>query len=198
MSINYVILGYLSWQPLSGYDIKKIIAESETLPWSANNNQIYKALIKLHRDNYVSKDVEEQVGSPNRHVYAITDVGLEALKTWVLSAPEPPQTKKPFLNQLLWADRLSNQELDDLLAAYLNSVGEKLFFLRVQADKKPHMPERSTRESYLWAMVHKNWINQCELELQWVRQMRQELTALEAEQKRLLAREKRRARAANS
>lgn len=28
MTIDYAILGMLSWQPLTGYDIKKIIQES--------------------------------------------------------------------------------------------------------------------------------------------------------------------------
>jgi PadR family transcriptional regulator, regulatory protein AphA len=180
MSIKYVVLGYLSWRPMTGYDIKKIIADSETLPWSANNNQIYRALVDLLDDGWVTKTIEDQVGAPNRHVYTVTDAGLRALRKWVASVPEPPQTKKPFLNQLMWSDYLEAQEMDELLEAYLNAVGEKLFFVRVQADERPHMPERTPREKYLWDMIHKNWIDQYELELQWIRQMRQELMQMEA------------------
>jgi PadR family transcriptional regulator AphA len=180
MSIKYVILGYLSWQPMTGYDIKKIIADSETLPWSANNNQIYQVLVQLHKDEWVTKTIEDQVGAPDRHVYTITEAGIQALRLWAKSEPEPPQTKKPFLNQLMWADSLSVQEMDEQLEAYLNAVGEKLFFIRVQADRKPHMPDRTPREKYLWEMIHKNWINQFELELSWIRQLRQELQEMEA------------------
>jgi DNA-binding PadR family transcriptional regulator len=183
ISIKYVVLGYLSWKPMTGYDIKKIIADSETLPWTANNNQIYHALVELHKDGWVTKTIEDQVGAPDRHVYTITDAGRQALGEWVKSEPEPPQIKKPFLNQLLWADSLSAQELDEILEAYLNTVGEKLFFLRVQADEKPNMPERTPREKYLWDMIHKNWIDQFELELSWIRQMRQELQEMEVARK---------------
>lgn len=189
MSIKQIILGYLSWQPMTGYDVKKIIADSETLPWSANNNQIYQALVKLHQDGWVTKEVETQDGTPNRHVYSITEAGLAALKSWVASNPEPPQTKKPFLHQLLWADCLDVAEMDTLLDAYINAVGEKLFFLRVQADEKPNMPERTPREQFLWQMVHKNWIAHYELELQWVRYMRQELQEMETERQRTLRRQ---------
>ncbi|MCB9419082.1 MAG: PadR family transcriptional regulator [Ardenticatenaceae bacterium] len=175
MSIKYVVLGYLSWRPMTGYDIKKLIAESETLPWTANNNQIYRALVELHKDEWVSKTIEEQVGAPSRHVYTITEKGVQALKSWVVSEPEPPQTKKSFFTQLMWADCLDAQTLDELLEAYLNAVGEKLFFIRVQADEKPNMPERTPRESYLWEMLHRNWIAQYELELNWIRQVRREL-----------------------
>jgi DNA-binding PadR family transcriptional regulator len=175
MSIKYVILGYLSWQPLSGYDLKKIIAESETLPWSANNNQIYKALVQLHDDDLVTKKIEDQAGAPARHVYTITDKGRKALNEWVGGEPDLPQTKKAFLHQLMWADSLNQAELDELLEGYKEVVADKLFLLRVQADRKPNMPERTERESYLWQMIYKNWIQQFEIELDWVRQIRSEL-----------------------
>ena len=184
MSIQHVILGYLNWQPMTGYDLKKIIADSEILSWSASNNQIYQALVKLHQNEWVTKTVEDQVGAPNRHVYSITPAGQEALKAWVLTTPEPPQSKQPFFIQLLWADCLEAAELDGLLEAYLNAVGEKLFFLRVQADEKPNMPARTPREAYLWRMVHQNWIAQYELELKWARQLRQELAEMSASRSR--------------
>jgi len=180
MSIKYIVLGYLSWRPMTGYDIKKLIADSEILPWTANNNQIYQALVKLHNDKWVTKSIEEQIGTPNRHVYTITDAGIQALREWVVSEPEAPQTRKPFLHQLMWADSLDTQTMDAILEAYLNAVGEKLFFLRVQADERPNMPERTPREKYLWDMIHKNWIAQYETELSWIRQMRLELQEMEA------------------
>ena len=180
MSIKHVILGYLSWRPMTGYDLKRIIADSETLPWSANNNQIYRALVQLHKDEWVSKTIEEQIGAPNRHVYTITEKGMQALRDWAGGEPEPPPTKKPFFNQFMWADCLDAEEMDGLLGAYLNAVGEKLFFLRVQADERPNMPERTPRERYLWEMIHKNWIVQYEVELDWIRRMRQELSEMQA------------------
>ena len=192
MSIDYLILGYISWQPMTGYDIKKIISDSETLPWTANNNQIYRALVTLHNNQWVSKTVEEQAGTPNRHIYTITEAGQNALTKWVLESPEPPTTKKPFFNQLMWAEDVDGAELDKQLDAYIDALGEKLFLIRVQADEKPNMPQRSTRETYLWEMIQKNWIAQYELELQWARQVRQDLQTMEAERQRELARQSRR------
>lgn len=175
MSIKYVILGYLSWQPMTGYDVKKIIAESEILPWSANNNQIYRALVQLHDDGWVTKTIEDQVGAPNRHIYTITEEGIQALKQWVGTKPELPRSKKSFLNQLMWADSLTSEEIDELLEDYLNAVSDKRFLVMVQADRRPNMPERTSREQYLWNMIYKNWINQYEAELNWIRQIRREL-----------------------
>jgi hypothetical protein len=66
------------------------------------------------------------------------------------------------------------------LEAYLNAVGEKLFFLRVQADEGPNKPERTSREKYLWDMIYKNWIAQHETELSRIRQIRRESGEIEA------------------
>ncbi len=64
MTIDYAILGLLSWKPLSGYDLKKLFSDSSILYWSGNNNQIYKALIQLHQDGLVSQETQLQESLP--------------------------------------------------------------------------------------------------------------------------------------
>lgn len=49
MTIEDAILGLLSWRALSGYNMKKLFEESPTLYWSGNNNEVYRALLSLHR-----------------------------------------------------------------------------------------------------------------------------------------------------
>ena len=44
MTLEYAILGLLSWKPFSGYDLKKIFSDSPIYYWSGNNNQIYRTL----------------------------------------------------------------------------------------------------------------------------------------------------------
>ncbi|MEM9774131.1 MAG: PadR family transcriptional regulator [Chloroflexota bacterium] len=175
MSLKHVILGYLSWQPQSGYDLKQIIADSETLSWSANNNQIYKALVSLHNNQFVEKTIIHQDGTPSRHVYSILPAGLEELKDWMLKTPNPPHSNREILLQLMWSDALSPAEIDDLIDRYINEVGEKLFMLRVSADEQPNVPNRTKREAYLWQMIYKNWISHFELELRWARSLKQDL-----------------------
>ena len=192
MSIQYVILGYLGWQPMTGYDLKKLIANAEILPWTANNNQIYKALIKLNEAGWVSKQVESGQSGLNRHVYTITPAGDMALKDWVQGTAAAPQFKNRFLDRLMWADRLEPDEIDALFEPYLQTLREMLFILRVQADERTGMPDRSARERYLWQQIYENWIRHYELEMNWIRQLRQGLVEQEAQRQRLEARERRR------
>lgn len=180
MSIKFVILGYLSWKPQTGYDLKRIIADSEVLPWSANNNQIYRALVQLHEDKWVTKTIEDQVGAPDRHVYTVTESGMEALQSWVMSDPGLPQAKKAFFHQLMWADYLPVGVIEPLLEKYQEMVSDKLFILRVQADRHQGMPQRTDREKFLWDRIYKNWIDCYEYEIGWVRQLRKDIKELEA------------------
>jgi PadR family transcriptional regulator AphA len=151
MSIEFAILGLLSWRSLTGYDIKKMFAGSTALYWSGNNNQIYTTLVKLHKNELVSREIELQEDSPSRKVYSITAKGQAELKKWLLSEPEPPQLKNPFLIQLAWADQLNTDELDVLLGKYEAEIQMQVSMLQVQARQRnispstPRWPARRAR-----------------------------------------------------
>ncbi|MCG1013246.1 PadR family transcriptional regulator [Tepidanaerobacter sp. GT38] len=72
MSISLAILGLLSYKPMSGYDLKKIIQDSSFMYWSGNNNQIYKALSELRDKGFVTNEVIHQDGAPTKKIYKIT------------------------------------------------------------------------------------------------------------------------------
>lgn len=176
MSIRYAILGFLSWTPLTGYDLKKKFAESDVLYWSGNNNQIYRALVELHQENLVTQEIQDQESGPSRKVYTITDKGHTELRRWLLSTPELPQLRNSFLVQLAWADQLEAGELDALLAAYEEEVQVKLLMVREQHQRSGDLPNRTPREAYLWNMITENLLSFYENQLNWVRQMRKDLS----------------------
>jgi DNA-binding PadR family transcriptional regulator len=179
MSIQCAILGFLSWKPLTGYELKKLFVDSATLHWSGNNNQIYKTLIELHKNGLVTQDIQPQADHPTRKIYTITDAGLAELRKWVLATPELPQIRHTFLVQLAWADVLDADELDALVANYQEEVHTHWLMLQAQAQRKTNAPERTPREAYLWDMLMKNSISLYENELNWVRQLRRELRDME-------------------
>jgi PadR family transcriptional regulator, regulatory protein AphA len=188
MSIDYAILGLLSWRPLTGYDIKKMFEDSVALYWSGNNNQIYRTLVGLHKDELVSMDVEHPESGPARKVYRITRNGTEKLREWVLSEPAMPELRHTFLIQLAWADQLRPDEIDDLLARYEGEVHEQWAMLRARRKQKTLSPDgapreayidpakaRTPREAWLWEQIQDNWIAFYEHELNWVRKLRKDL-----------------------
>ncbi|MGE5391618.1 MAG: DUF4180 domain-containing protein [Deltaproteobacteria bacterium] len=172
MTIKYAILGLLSWQPLAGYDLKKIFSEQTIFYWSGNNNQIYKTLVQLLEEALVSKEVQEQEHLPAKKVYSITEKGRGELRGWIMSEPEYPETRKPFLIKLALADQLEPIELDTLLASYENTVEMQMLMEKEKIRRGSHLPGRTPREAYLRDAINENIIMYCESELTWVRRLR--------------------------
>ncbi len=175
MSISHAILGILSYEPLTGYDLKKIIEESPFMHWSGNNNQIYKALVELHSKGFVTNEVHHQEGSPSKKIYTITQEGLQELKEWVLSSPEPPECKKTFLVQLAWADLLNAEDLSRLLSQYEFEVQTQILMHREKMRRGVFSPGRTPREALIWDMMYQNNLSSLEQEQEWLKKLRAEL-----------------------
>lgn len=176
MTIKYAILGFLSWRPFAGYDLKKIFADSVSpFYWSGSNNQIYKTLVQLHKEGLVTSEVQHQESYPARKLYTITEKGLSELKNWVLSSPEPPKLRNSFLIQLAWAGQLETEELNRIIEKYEYEVHMQILMCREQEKRGRINPARTARESYLWKEINENWLNFYENELAWVRKLKSEL-----------------------
>lgn len=175
MSINYAILGMLSARSLTGYDLKKIIQDSPFMPWSGNNNQIYKALVELLEEGWVTNEVHHQDSAPSKKIYTITDAGREELKAWVLSPPELPEFRNTLLVRLAWADSLGPSELNALLAGYEQEISLKIAAEEENLRRGEFSPRRTPREAYLWDQIHGRVLEQYRSELDWIRQLREDL-----------------------
>ena len=89
-TLGYAVLGLLSREELSGYDLKRWMERPLGYFWSARHSQIYPELARLEEDGFVTHRVVEQSGRPDKKVYRITAEGREALKEWVI---EPPASR---------------------------------------------------------------------------------------------------------
>jgi PadR family transcriptional regulator AphA len=81
---KYAILGILSLGPISGYDIKKVFQRSVANFWNESYGQIYPLLRTLVAEGLATRSIEKQLRKPDRHIYAITDKGLEELQRWLI------------------------------------------------------------------------------------------------------------------
>ena len=175
MTLKYAILGFLSLHPMSGYDLKKRFQDSLTVHWSGTNNQIYRSLMDLYDEGLVTREVQQQENYPARKEYTITESGHRALHRWVLTEPEAPLLRNNFLIQITWADQLTQEELDSLLAQYEDEIQTQILITRAPRQQEILAQARSPREKLLWEMILKNRTMRFETELDWVRQLREQL-----------------------
>ncbi len=179
MDLRATILGFLSWKPLSGYDLKKMLSQSEIFYWSGNNNQVYKNLLELQKEGLVYFQVQQQESLPAKKIYSITGEGLAELQQSLLVMPELPELRKNFLIQLAWCEPLSDGMLIELLEGYASELEAQLQLSMGQARMNTDHPQRSARERYLWRRIHLNLVEAYRTELDWTQktlhQLRQKI-----------------------
>ena len=121
---DYVFLAFLTWEPMTAYDIKKFMAESVSNFWSAAHSQVYQQAKRLVRDGYVREQVLP--GARRKRVLHLTPKGRRAVMHWLRQPAEPPQYfSEPMVklffaaqagdleatHRILQADRDRNREL---------------------------------------------------------------------------------------
>jgi DNA-binding PadR family transcriptional regulator len=83
---QYVILGLLTENPLSGYDIKKIIDIRFKFFWSESYGQIYPELKRMMEDGLIESELLEH--DRGKQLYRITKHGYDELKQWLMIKPD--------------------------------------------------------------------------------------------------------------
>lgn len=94
---QYVVLGLLNHEPLSGYDIKQRVELVLSQFWSAGFGQIYPTLQRLLAEEKIVEYSRTKSGGPERILYAITPSGRQQLVSWL----ESPEAKEQVRYELL-------------------------------------------------------------------------------------------------
>ena len=97
---RYAVLGLLTYAPLSGYDIRRIYAQSLGNFWNESYGAIYPILKRLEAEGLATCEVERQQGKPDRNVYTITDLGRDELHRWLAQPPDPVSERVEVLLKL--------------------------------------------------------------------------------------------------
>lgn len=110
MSLQFALLGFLNYYPLTGYQLKQVMDISTANFWHAKQSQIYTTLKKMEEDGYVVSEIEAQDGRPDRRVYTITEAGQTALQEWLLDPITELQPQKELLLlKLFFSARVDRQ-----------------------------------------------------------------------------------------
>jgi len=101
--LDCVILGLLSHEDLTGYEIKKRIDTGLKLFWSASFGSIYPTLKELVTRAFacVSDTAEKD---RNKITYSITRQGRQYLRKWLLKPVEKDELRYETLLKLFFAD----------------------------------------------------------------------------------------------
>lgn len=103
---QFAVLGLLSLEPMSGYDLKQLTAWSVGHFWREGYGQIYPTLRQLEKQRFVTKRTQRQKGKPDRNVYSLTEAGHRRLKEWLALAPHPEVPRNELLLKLFFGGQV--------------------------------------------------------------------------------------------
>jgi PadR family transcriptional regulator AphA len=108
LSIEWSLLGFLSEQPMHGYEICQRLSQATELGlvWHLKQSRLYALLTRLEERGYIDYTMEPQDLRPPRKVYALTPEGKAALDAWLHSPVEHGRDfRLEFLAKLYFAQR---------------------------------------------------------------------------------------------
>jgi DNA-binding PadR family transcriptional regulator len=126
MSLKHALLGILTCQPMTGYQLKQFFDSSVQHFWNAELSQIYPTLKSLEESGWVNKTVEVQENRPNRKVYELTESGREEFERWVRHPQPPADLRDPFLIKVFFGAELP---LEDVLVMLRHQMEQQQMVL---------------------------------------------------------------------
>jgi PadR family transcriptional regulator, regulatory protein AphA len=108
------ILGFLSFQPRSGYEIRAAAQRSAGLIWGVNDGQLYPQLHDLNERGLIQPAGEPE-GPKSRQRWRLTDAGRSALHEWLGEPATTTVLRDEGLMKLLFVDQVGLGVARDLI-----------------------------------------------------------------------------------
>jgi PadR family transcriptional regulator AphA len=121
MSLQFAILGLLTYTSMTGYNLKTLFDKSINHFWKASLSQIYRELAVLEKKGYVHSQILPQEDRPDKRVYSITEDGKKAFQKWLIDFPESLTAPKrdEFLLRIFFGSKLGKEQLKKQFIRYI-------------------------------------------------------------------------------
>ena len=143
---DMVILGLLSHEDLTGYDIKKNIDNSISFFWKGSYGSIYPALSSLEEEGLIKRGQKEGSGGREKIPYRITESGRERLCNWIREKQAANDMRYETLLKLFFGGCEETAVTVRNIELFEEQVKESLEILKIYRanlekvlDKKDHM-----------------------------------------------------------
>ncbi len=104
MSLEHVILGWLSTGPGSGYDLVRAMDFGVNWFWTAPHSQIYPKLKSLEERGLVESESTVVGERLEKRIYSITEAGRAEIDAWTRKPPTYPANRDAERIKLIFGD----------------------------------------------------------------------------------------------
>jgi DNA-binding PadR family transcriptional regulator len=131
MHTDILILAMLRERPHHGYEIKKAVDQSMAGMVSLNNKTLYLTLKRFEDAGAVTREVQPQPGKPPRHIYHLTERGVELLSAYLRDfGPDQARVDAEFFTRVSFFDFLEVPERREILQQRLTYLEVCLDYIR--------------------------------------------------------------------
>jgi DNA-binding PadR family transcriptional regulator len=157
--LKYILLGFLNYHPMTGYDLKTVMEQSTMHFWHAYHSQIYTTLRKLEDEGMVTSEEEAGDDKLNRRIYHLSDKGRADWQAWLNTAmTEQSPVKEELLVRIFFSAQRDPQALLDELHVQRQLHQQKLVWYQslapthlVQGIEQPEVHAQLQPEIPFWA-----------------------------------------------
>jgi DNA-binding PadR family transcriptional regulator len=171
--LKYVLLGGLSYRPLTGYELKQFVDNTAKHFWYAQTSQIYRTLKELEDEGAVTSHIEAQAKRPDKRLYHITPQGIADLDSWLIqpmTAIEP--TKDALIVRLFFARRMKKADLLTQLrlqrALHQEQLQRYRTEIRAQIEQAVAQNPQVARDTFFWELSRRNGELMEEAYIRWL------------------------------
>lgn len=169
--IDCVILGLLSHEELTGYEIKKRMDTALKYFWGASYGSIYPALNDLvHRELATKR--EDLKSNRNKLIYTITEKGRDYLKAWLTLPVEKDELRYETLLKLFFGNDQGEKQALIHIEAFEKKVEDELPYLyHAESILRKCLKEDSAHKYYLLTVMF--GIKTYQTYLEWCREAKE-------------------------
>ncbi len=173
MSLEHAILGFLNYEPMTGYELKKIFDQSIKHFWPAKQSHIYRVLPQMEQKNWLTVEVIQQDTRPARKVYHLTERGRAELQAWLAADQPPAEARLAWLIQLFFAGQLSDEVVLGLLEHQAALIRHRLQRLgSIPAESSQQMDGSETAsDRFYWMLTVDYGVASAIAQLRWLEEV---------------------------
>jgi PadR family transcriptional regulator, regulatory protein AphA len=178
------LLGLLTIEPMSGYDLGRMVRASIGHIWRESYGQIYPSLKRLAATGLVDCKTEKHKGRPDRRIYSVTKKGREQLAKWLCVPPQPEIPRNEMLLKLFFGAQAPIPILIENVERMVDEHRALLKeFHRVQREEIDKSSKYS--DAPFWKMAARFGQIEMEAHLRWAKETLSELRKVAGKRKSL-------------
>jgi len=124
-TLEFALLGLLHQTPQSGYDLRKVFAETAMGNYSSSPGAIYPALKRLEDKTYIAGVIDASTSLRPKKVFSTTTKGRKTFREWLLQEMSVDDVRRRPDELMLRFAFYSTIKSPDATKLFLNNLVEK-------------------------------------------------------------------------